>query len=170
METPKEGSGLILVIMGVSGSGKTTLGRALASHLGYDFVDGDDYHPRRNVEKMRSGRPLTDEDRLPWLKRLNGLVAGYSARGEDVVLACSALKSKGREALGREVPDLRFIFLYGESDVIRERMQARTQHFMSSELLDSQIDCLEPPDDAVPIPVHLSTAEQVSLVLEALRA
>ena len=163
------GAALILVVMGVSGSGKSTLGRALAAELSCDFVDGDDYHPRRNVAKMRSGRPLTDEDRLPWLERLNRLLKDRSASGEGVVVACSALKSKGREILSQGVPELRFIFLHGESDVIRERMQDRTEHFMPSDLLDSQIESLEPPGDAVPVPVDLSTAEQVDLVLEALR-
>lgn len=159
---------MIVVVMGVSGSGKSTLGRALASHLGWAFVEGDDHHPQRNVEMMRAGRPLSDEDRLPWLRRLHDVVARHADRGESVVLACSALKAAYQEILGRGLPDLRFVFLCGETDVIRERMRARERHFMPAGLLDNQLADLEPPDDAVLAPVELSTREQVGLVCQAL--
>ncbi|CAB5092498.1 Gluconokinase (EC [Olavius algarvensis associated proteobacterium Delta 3] len=159
---------MILVVMGVSGSGKSTLGRALAGHLGWDFIEGDEHHSNRSVEKMRSGRPLTDEDRRPWLERLHDIVARYSDQGQSVVLTCSALKAEYREILGRDVSDLRFVFLSGAPAVVRERVQARKQHFMPPELLDSQIAELEPPDAAVVVPVQLSSDEQVRLVCQAL--
>src|SRR5467141_865096 len=102
--------------MGVSGSGKTTVGQLLASELGWDFVDGDDYHPSENVEKMRKGIPLTDTDRAPWLETLRTLIAGWTAEERNTVLACSALKRAYREGL-RVGPEVQVVYLKGTAQV-----------------------------------------------------
>jgi carbohydrate kinase (thermoresistant glucokinase family) len=125
--------------MGVSGSGKSTIGAALAERLGIPFVDGDALHPLTNVERMAAGLPLRDEDRWPWL----AAVGARLAEG-DVVVACSALKRSYRDAILAEAPDARFIHLTGSHELLDERMQRRTDHFMPPSLLESQLAALEP--------------------------
>ena len=128
------------LIMGVSGSGKSTLGSAWAARLGQPFFDADDYHPPANLRKMRDGQPLTDDDRWPWLDRLNQLLLAEPA----AVLACSALKTDYRQALRRGLDDLAVVYLHVDPTLLRRRMQDR-QHFMPPALLDSQLRTLEPP-------------------------
>jgi len=112
---------VIIIVMGVSGSGKSTLGSALAQHLRWDFVEGDDYHPKHNIEKMRARHPLDDEDRRPWLARLRHLILSYAEQGLDFVLACSALKAEYRDLLSRNLADIRFVFLCGDPRLIPYR-------------------------------------------------
>jgi gluconokinase len=135
----------VFVVMGVSGCGKTTVGMALAEKLGCPFYDGDDFHPPENVAKMASGTPLNDADRHPWLVRLHNLLAEHMTRGETAVLACAALKKKYRNHLQIN-NETCFIFLHGSFDLIWERMQARQNHYMKAEMLQSQFDTLELPD------------------------
>ncbi|MDP6706287.1 MAG: gluconokinase [Alphaproteobacteria bacterium] len=137
-----------VVVMGVAGTGKTTIGRLLAERLGADFVEGDDYHPPANVEKMRSGRPLDDADRRPWLEALATAIAGWRRDGCCVVLACSALKRAYRQTLREAVPELRFVHLVGSEALIAERLAARAGHYMPATLLASQLAALEPPNPA----------------------
>jgi gluconokinase len=139
---------MIVVVMGVSGVGKTTVGAALARRLGWPFLDADDFHPAANVEKMRRGVPLTDDDRRPWLDAIGRELARRAAEGDDVVLACSALRRWHRDALrrGARGADVRFVYLRGDYDEIDRRLRARTDHFMPESLLRSQVDTLEPPD------------------------
>jgi gluconokinase len=145
---------MILVLMGVSGTGKTTIGKLLAAELGWAFVEGDDYHPIENVNKMNAGIPLTDEDRWPWLQALRKRVAEACKRGENVVLACSALKHDYREYLERHDPEcVHYVFLHGSKEQIRSRLTARTGHFMDPALLDSQFQTLEPPEGALQVDV-----------------
>jgi gluconokinase len=145
---------MVVVLMGVSGSGKTTVGKELADQLGWSFVDADDYHPAANVEKMRRGIPLTDEDRRPWLDALRTRVDGACARGENVVLACSALKHKYQHYLEQDDPAcVRYIYLSGSEELIRERLAARKGHFMNPNLLHSQFETLEPPEGALRVDV-----------------
>jgi gluconokinase len=136
---------IIAVVMGVSGSGKTTIGRALASELGAEFLEGDKFHPPSNVAKMSRGEPLDDADRWPWLDRLAEELADARSSGRSVVLACSALKRSYRDRLRRGAPDLRLVFLKGDKVLILERLRARKQHFMPPGLLDSQFKALEEP-------------------------
>jgi gluconokinase len=140
---------MIVVVMGVTGAGKTTVGRLLAERLGGVFLDADDFHPAENVEKMRAGRPLTDDDRWPWLARLNEVLAVRARRGESVVLACSALKRSYREALARDVAGLRIVYLRGTRELLADRLAARKGHYMNPALLDSQLETLEEPADAL---------------------
>jgi gluconokinase len=136
---------LVVVLMGVSGCGKTEVGRLVAADLGCEFLDADDFHPPENVERMRRGIPLDDEQRAPWLDRLAGLVAGAAARGERTVLACSALKRRYRERIGVGLPHVRLVHLDGPEELIRERLGRRVGHYMPASLLASQCASLERP-------------------------
>src|SRR5262245_4248619 len=119
-----------IVVMGVSGSGKTTVGAALARRLGAEFLEGDEFHPPENVAKMRSGHPLEDADRWPWLDRIADAMAERAAAGRKLVVACSALKRAYRDRLRRRCPDLRLVYLAGGRALIERRIQERRHHFM----------------------------------------
>jgi gluconokinase len=145
---------MILVLMGVSGSGKTTVGRLLAEQLGWTFVEADDYHPRANVEKMHRGEPLNDEDRRPWLAALRQRIDEACGRGENVVVACSALKHAYQDYLDQHEPAcVHYVYLHGSEELLRERLAARKGHFMNPALLHSQFQILEPPEHAVRVEV-----------------
>jgi gluconokinase len=135
---------VIVIIFGVSGAGKTTIGKLLAEQLGWRFLEADDFHPRANIEKMRSRRPLTDEDRWPWLERLRDQISISLASKQDAVLACSALKRAYREHL-RVSGEVKFVFFRGDYALIAERLRHRRGHFMNPELLRSQFADLEEP-------------------------
>ena len=134
----------IVVIAGVSSSGKSTVGKALAKRLDARFLDADDFHPEANVRKMASGVPLEDEDRWPWLERLNSELRRAADRAESVVLACSALKVVYRERLVAGVEGLHLVLLTGSKELLAERAAARTHRYMPPSLLDSQLATLEP--------------------------
>jgi gluconokinase len=136
---------VILIVFGVSGAGKTTIGKLLAKQLGWTFYEADDFHPRANIEKMHSGRPLTDEDRWPWLDRLRDQIEGSLARNRNAVLACSALKRAYRERLGAS-DDVKFVFLRGNYALIENQLRRRRGHFMNRGLLRSQFADLEEPE------------------------
>ena len=138
---------MIVLLMGVSGAGKTTVGTMLASQLGWEFADGDDYHPAANVEKMRNGIPLTDADREPWLESLRSLMVTWIAAGKSAVLACSALKQAYRDRL--TVGVVRVVYLKADRELLRERLLLRRGHYMKEGMLESQIATLEEPADAI---------------------
>ncbi len=147
---------LIVVVMGVSGSGKTTIAALLAAALGCQFQEGDDLHPAANIEKMRNGIPLTDEDRLVWLQRIADEIDRWRAKGEAGVLTCSALKRSYRDMIIGGRPEVTLVYLKGSSDLIRRRMAARQEHFMPVALLESQFATLEEPTpDEHPITVDV---------------
>jgi len=131
--------------MGVAGAGKTTVGRRLAEALGAEFLDADDHHTPEAVAKMASGVALDDADRAPWLQRLNGLLRDAADRGHGVVLACSALKAAYRQALARNLPSLRFVYLSVEPELLQRRLAARRGHYMKAGMLESQLASLEEP-------------------------
>jgi gluconokinase len=131
-----------VVVMGVSGTGKTSVGVQLAEELGCEFVEGDELHPRRNIEKMEQGVPLTDEDRWPWLQAIAELVAVRDFEGTSTVVTCSALRRSYRDVLRDAAPTF-FVHLHAPFEVLEERMQSRTKHFMPPSLLRSQFDTLE---------------------------
>jgi carbohydrate kinase (thermoresistant glucokinase family) len=132
-----------LVVMGVSGSGKTTIGHTLAAQLHVPFVDGDDLHPAANVRKMASGTPLTDEDRVPWLKRVGEVLASASG----IVVACSALRRSYRDAIRAVAPDVVFVQLDVGAAELESRLRVRRHHYMPASLLPSQLASLEPLQD-----------------------
>lgn len=138
----------IIVVMGVSGCGKTSVGAAMGGRERVPFLDGDDYHPQANVEKMRSGQPLDDDDRWPWLAILGKAMHEMAAVNGRVFAACSALKRSYREALREAAGEpILFLHLDGSPELIGERMAARMGHYMPTGLLDSQLATLEPPAD-----------------------
>jgi gluconokinase len=135
---------VIVIIFGVSGAGKTTVGKLLARELGWHFIEADDFHPAANIEKMRSGHPLTDKDRWPWLERLRRQIEQLHTARENAVLACSALKRayRGRLRIGDEV---KFVFLRGDYALVEKQLRSRHGHFMNAALLQSQFDDLQEP-------------------------
>jgi gluconokinase len=158
----------VIVIMGVTGSGKTTIGHALAAELGWLFLDGDDYHPPENIARMAAGIPLTDSDREPWLKSLNHMLREQSLSGSSLVLACSALKRDYRRQLADGVDSLIFIYLKLDVSMVSERLSDRQGHFMPPELLASQFDILEEPQDAVVIDASSDARAIVREILDRL--
>lgn len=160
-----------MIVMGVQGTGKTTIGSALGELLGVTFIDSDDLHPPANKAKMAAGTPLEDEDRVPWLKIVGATIAANAAEGRTTIVACSALKRWYRELLRSSVPELQFIHLAGQRDLVASRLATRQHEFMPTTLLDSQFEVLEPlaPWEAgVVVPVAGTPAEIVDVVAEYL--
>jgi len=155
---------MIVLVMGVAGVGKTTIGEALARAIGARFIDADDYHPPENVAKMKAGVPLGDEDRWPWLDRLNEELK----KEQRAVLACSALKESYRRRLAQGVKDFKVVYLHGSAQLIRERMKTRRHRYMPAALLDSQLATLEPPLDAIAIDVAAPLEDSVAAIVERL--
>ena len=135
---------MLIIIFGVSGAGKTTVGKLLARELGWQFLEADDFHPAANIEKMHSGRPLTDEDRWPWLDRLREKIEQLLSAGENAVLACSALKRAYRDRL-HVSDEVKFVFLHGDYALVERQLRSRRGHFMNAALLQSQFDDLQEP-------------------------
>ena len=157
-----------IIMMGVSGSGKTTIGLALSSALDWSFFDGDDFHSPENLKKMSQCIPLRDEDRLRWLETLSHLITENYNRGENLVLACSALKRIYRDQLRSNHADINFVYLEGDIDMIRQRMQTREKHYMKPGMLESQFQILEPPQDALQINIERSINEIVQEIIDVL--
>ena len=135
---------MIVIIFGVSGAGKTTVGKLLARELGWRFIEADDFHPSGNIQKMRSGHPLTDKDRWPWLERLRQQIERSLSTGENAILACSALKRAYRDRL-RVSNETKFVFLRGDYVLVEKQLRSRHGHFMNAKLLRSQFADLEEP-------------------------
>jgi gluconokinase len=159
---------MVIVLMGVSGAGKTEVGTRLAQALSGTFAEGDDYHPPANVAKMRSGVPLDDADRQPWLETLSREIGAWLDAGRTVVLACSALKQRYRDILKAGRPDVRFVHLKGDADLIRERLAGRRGHYMPASLLESQLAALEQPADAITVSIDAPPDAIVAEIMKAL--
>ena len=154
--------------MGVSGCGKSTIGKLLADELECPFYDGDDFHPQSNIDKMAGGAALTDEDRWPWLQKINDL-ARTEVTEKGAVIACSALKESYRTLLSKEIlSHTEWVYLEGSFDQIYDRMRQR-DHFMPPALLQSQFDTLETPVDAININIGNTPQEIVLKVIKELK-
>jgi gluconokinase len=158
---------MIVIVMGVVGAGKTTIGTLLASQLGWEFTDADDFHPQSNVDKIHHGIPLTDEDRQPWLDRLREAITGWISANKSVVLACSALKRAYRAKLSVG-PQVRFVYLKGSAAQIADRLRLRHGHFASEAILASQLADLEEPDPAITVDINDSPDQIVAEIRSAL--
>jgi carbohydrate kinase (thermoresistant glucokinase family) len=151
----------IIIIMGVSGCGKTTLGKALADFLEHFFLEGDAFHSKENIEKMKRGTPLNDYDRIPWLVELNKEILASEKNG--VVVACSALKERYRSDLSKGIISEKILWVYLHSDLntLKKRLEKRA-HFMPASLLESQLEILEVPGNAIHLEAALTTKEQIN--------
>jgi gluconokinase len=161
----------VIVVMGVSGSGKTTVGAMLTGRLGWEFAEGDEFHSAANVAKMRSGTPLDDADRWPWLAAIAARIDDWRRTGRHGVVACSALKRAYRKILIGERPDVALVYLRGDKNVIHDRLAARQGHYMPASLLESQLATLEEPgpdEHAVAIEAGRSVAEIVDEIIRRL--
>lgn len=158
----------VVILMGVSGCGKTTVGRGVAGRWGAAFFDADDFHPRANVAKMARGEPLDDVDRWPWLERLRVEVLGREA--ERTVLACSGLKAAHRARLtdGVDAGRVLWVYLRGDLETIRKRMDARDGHYMKSGLLESQFEALEEPEGVMVVGIEPPVESLVDAVVAVL--
>jgi gluconokinase len=165
---------MILVVGGVSGSGKTTVGALLAGRLGWRFADADEFHPEANIAKMRSGIPLTDADRQPWLRAVAAWMDARIADGESAVVACSMLKRSYRDLLREGHQDrVLMVFLDVPRAELERRLTSRHGHFFPERLLASQLSALEPPapdEGVVVVPVSGGASETADQVLAAVKA
>jgi gluconokinase len=162
---------MVVVIFGVAGVGKTTVGKLLAGDLKWKCYDADDFHPPANIEKMRNGVPLIDQDRQPWLRQLRQLIERCLAAKEDAVLACSALRKKYRDEL-RAGPNVKFIFLRADRGRVTQQLENRRGHYFDPSLLDAQFADLEPPtsgEDALTIDVEGDPSELVAKIEKQLQ-
>lgn len=159
---------MVVILMGVSGVGKTAVGQRLAAVLGWRFRDADDFHSAESIAKMAAGVALTDEDRWPWLERLRVLIRGALESGEDVVLACSALRRAYRERLTVDPARERWVSLWAPREVIAARLARRKGHYMPATLLDSQLATLEAADDALKVDVSADLDAIVAHLIQEL--
>ena len=146
----------VLVLIGPMGCGKTTVGRVLSRKLSWPFYDGDDFHPPVNVEKMRRGVPLNDADRRPWLHILKNHIDAWLQSGQSVLLACSALKRQYRDLLGIDQKTVISVYLKGSYELLQKRIGSRRHAYMDQELLQSQIDTMEVPQDGLTVDISAS--------------
>jgi gluconokinase len=160
----------VVIVMGVSGCGKTSVARALAEKHQWRCLDADDFHPPANIEKMRAGMPLNDDDRWPWLDKLNSMLRHSAAKNENVVLACSALKEIYRERLSQRIARAKvsIVHLEGSFELIEARMKAREHKYMPSTLLKSQFETLQKPQIAIAIAIDIPVQHQIERITNAL--
>ena len=162
----------VVVVMGVSGSGKTTVAERVAAALGWMFQEGDKLHPAANVTKMKSGQPLDDADRAPWLAIIAGWIDARLQTGQDAIITCSALKRRYREQIGNGKPGVQMVYLYGDHDTLESHINSRHHEFMPPTLLESQLATLEEPaanEHVITIEVAGSIEQTVAEVIRTLR-
>jgi gluconokinase len=155
---------MVVIVMGVSGAGKTTIGRALASSLGWEFHDGDDLHTEASKLKMHRGIALDDADRAPWLRAIRELIVSMLDGGRNGVVACSALKQSYRDELVADPGSVKVVYLRGTKELIAGRLRNRGGHFMNPALLQSQIDTLEEPREAIVIDASAAPESIVGVI------
>jgi gluconokinase len=161
----------VVIVMGVSGSGKSTVAKGISTVMGWEFAEGDAFHSDANVEKMRSGHALTDEDRWPWLESIGAWISGKESAGESAVVTCSALRRVYRDLLRKGRPHVRFLHIEAPSELIQDRMEHRPGHYMPPSLLPSQLatlERLEPDEPGVSVTNQGTAAEVLDRSLRAL--
>jgi len=156
---------MFVIMMGVSGSGKSLIGKTIANRLNCPFYEGDDYHPKTNVEKMANGIPLNDEDRAGWLAMLADIIHAGLIKGQSGVIACSALKEKYRQVLRVNSEKVKFVYLKGSYKLILARMKNRKGHYMKPGMLNSQFDILEEPTNALIVDISQTPGKIAGLVM-----
>ena len=154
-----------IILMGVAGCGKTSVGKALSKSLGWPYYDGDDFHPQTNIDKMAQGIPLDDDDRRPWLERLHALIVEHLDNDENLIVSCSALKAQYRQVLEGDQEAVKFVHLAGSFELIFERMQHRSDHYMRAEMLYSQFADLEAPENALTVSIDQPINKIVSEII-----
>jgi 6-phosphogluconate dehydrogenase/gluconokinase len=159
----------MIVIMGVSGCGKTTIGKQLAKQLDLPYFDADDFHSASNIEKMKHGIPLNDEDRMPWLTLLANNIQTWDVQG-GAVLSCSALKESYRKLLASKSKQVNWVYLKGSFELIQSRLEHREGHYMKSGLLQSQFDTLEEPNYGIHISIENTPELIISKIISKLKA
>ena len=160
---------MVLILMGPMGCGKTLIGKMLAEKLGWPFYDGDDFHPAKNVEKMRAGIALNDDDRKLWLETLHARIQRWLKDGQDTLLACSALKQVYRDILGVNQSTVRTVCLKGSYELLRKRIEGRQHPYMNKSLLRSQLDTLEEPKDGLCVDISPAPEMIVRTIIENLK-
>jgi len=160
---------MVLILMGPMGCGKTTIGKMLAGKLGWPFYDGDSFHPKENVEKMRAGIALTDEDRRLWLEKLRDEIQRWLKERQDTILACSALKQAYRDILGVDQKTVRTIYLKGSYQLLRKRIEERQHPYMDKNLLRSQLDALEEPEEGLRVDISAPPEMIVRTIIQNLK-
>jgi gluconokinase len=158
-----------VILMGVAGSGKTAVGKGVATRLGWLFLDADDFHPAANIEKMKHGIPLNDEDRMPWLRALHDELRRQLEENRSVILGCSALKESYRHTLSEHISPLAFVLLDVDQETIRKRLEHRAAtHFFPKELMQSQFAALEKPKDAIVVDAREPLEEVIDQVIRSI--
>ena len=165
----KRKADMVLILMGPMGSGKTTIGKMLAGKLGWLFYDGDSFHPKENVEKMRAGIALTDGDRRLWLEKLRDSIQHWLKERQDTILACSALKQAYRNILGVDQKTVRTVYLKGSYQLLRERIEERQHPYMDKNLLRSQLDTLEEPEEGLRVDISEPPDMIVHTIIQTLK-
>jgi carbohydrate kinase (thermoresistant glucokinase family) len=160
---------MVLVLMGPMGCGKTAIGKMLAKKLGWSFYDADDFHPKENVEKMRAGIALTDEDRKLWLEKLRANIQRWLKHRQSTILACSALKQAYRDILGVNQSTVRTVYLKGSYELLRKRLEERQHPYMDKNLLRSQLDTLEEPKDGLTVDISATPEIIVGTIIKSLK-
>jgi len=160
----------VIIVMGVSGSGKTTVAQGIATAMGWEFAEGDAFHPEANLAKMASGDSLTDEDRWPWLRAIGAWIDEHNRSGTSAVITCSALRRVYRDQLREGRPSVRFFHVTADPALIEERMEHRKGHFMPTSMLPSQLAALENLQTDEPGLVVSAAGASESVLHSALKA
>lgn len=155
---------MVIVVMGVSGCGKTTISKKLSEQLQLPYYDADDFHPKSNINKMTNKQALNDEDRWPWLQILSDNITDWSVN-EGAVLACSALKESYRILLSSTYKSIIWVYLSGNKSLIKKRIEKRSGHYMSSDLLDAQFKDLEIPDYGIHVDITKSPEHIINTIV-----
>jgi len=159
---------MVVILMGPMGCGKTTIGKMLAEKLGWPFYDGDNFHPKKNVEKMRAGVALTDKDRKVWLEELHANIQHWLRDKQNSILACSALKQAYRDSLGVNQDVVKTVYLKGSYELLRERIEERQHPYMDKNLLRSQLETLEEPSDGLTVDISATPEAIVRIIMDRL--